>query len=75
MAKSKSLGMELYDDAMEDEYIPMDPIYTEPPVDETEQPATPSEWEGGRKEGREKSEVKIEEEREGKKWAVEEGKG
>jgi hypothetical protein len=42
MAKSKSLGMELYDDTMEDEYIPMDPIYTEPPVDETEQPATPN---------------------------------
>ena len=78
MAKSKSLGMELYDDTMEDEYIPMDPIYTEPPVDETEQPATPSEWrrrEGGREGGRKKIEVKREEEREGEKWVVEEGKG
>lgn len=45
MAKSQSLNIEMSDD-MEDEYIPMDPIYTEPPVeDETDQPATtPSEW-------------------------------
>ena len=42
MAKSKSLNMELTE-IVEDEYIPMDPIYSEPPQEEPDQPNTASE--------------------------------
>ena len=45
MGKSRSMSMDLSEDTAEDEYIPMDPIYTEPPPDEDgEQFGTPSEW-------------------------------
>lgn len=42
MNKSKSLSIEL-SGIVEDEYIPMDPIYTEPPLEEEEAHTTPSE--------------------------------
>ena len=47
MAKTQSLSIEL-SEIMEDEYIPMEPIYTEPPPESAErQDSTARESKGG----------------------------